>query len=146
MQLFSPSVECPKHGYHLTCLFSLFLFRVEIFPAFERNPHPVGIPLKGIQKIHSLRFRDGGIIAKRFPCFACQHERLCDDCASAPKIGGVVVGQGSNNQVVQQEEEEEEEKATAAAAEEEVVESGADTTTHVNDLGGGRLRCRKLFR
>ena len=88
--------------------------------------------MKGIQKVHALRFRDGGIIAKRFPCFACQHERLCDDCANAPRIGGVVVGQGNRGQAAEEEEGE--------TADGEVVESesglACETAAHVNDEEG----------
>ena len=79
---------------------STFSLRVELFPEFERDPNPEGIPLPGIQQIHSLLFRNGEVVARRFPCFECRLGMLCDSCANTNGIRRSV-----DNTPVEEEEE-----------------------------------------
>ena len=54
--------------------------RIEVVGTFERRENPRAIPIRGIQKIHSLLLRDKEVVALPFPCPVCMPGSICDDC------------------------------------------------------------------
>ena len=46
--------------------------------------------VKGISKLHSLQLRGDEVVPRRFPCFQCHGGAICDECAAAVGIRGIV--------------------------------------------------------
>ena len=57
-----------------------------MIPEFARNPNPVGVPLPGISKIHSLQLRGDEVVARKYPCFECRLGQLCIECQQAKGV------------------------------------------------------------
>ena len=50
--------------------------------------NPVGVPINGISKIHSLQLRGDEVVAREFPCFTCTMGTICEECMGAEGVKG----------------------------------------------------------
>ena len=56
--------------------------RVEAFPAFDRVKK-AGLPIKGIQALHSFVPHKGGLLTSQLSCLNCTVSGLCEECMAA---------------------------------------------------------------
>ena len=95
---------------------------IQAVEPFEREKNPIGIPLKGIQKVHHMSCKDGNLIARDIACMEClKKEGLCETCKQKEPFN-------------QANAEEEEEEQPVADHVETNVNDDADYTDHEENI------------